>query len=60
MIFEVIAALSDFTFINKRETSYAKSNKLDQFKKIQQETPAEKFLETFSERNEEREEQMKA
>jgi hypothetical protein len=29
---------------------------LDQFKKIQQETPAEKFLETFSEGNEEREE----
>jgi hypothetical protein len=56
VIFEVVAALSDFTFINKRETSYAKSNKLDQFKKIQQETPAEKFLETFSEGNEEREE----
>jgi hypothetical protein len=33
VIFEVIAALSDCTFINKRETSYAKSNKLDQFKK---------------------------
>jgi hypothetical protein len=33
VIFEVIAALSDFTFIYKRETSYAKSNKLDQFKK---------------------------
>jgi hypothetical protein len=33
MIFEVIAALSDCTFINKRETSYAKSNKLDQFKR---------------------------
>jgi len=33
VIFEVIAALSDFTFINKRETSYAKSNKLDQSKK---------------------------
>jgi hypothetical protein len=29
-------------------------------KKIQQETPVEKFLETFSEGNEEREEQMKA
>jgi hypothetical protein len=61
VIFEVIAALSDCTFINKRETSYAKSNKLDQFKKkILQETPAEKFLDTFSEGNDEREDQVKA